>query len=117
MNERERLIEILKDNRGDKTYYMTDEAVQSVVGVLLESGVVVLPCDLKLPDKMYRHVFDDNNTKIVAECKVIKTTGYGFTLIPADGKEWYYGYNRIGKTVFLTKEEAEQALKGGNKNE
>lgn len=43
MNERERLIELLKDNQGDNTYYMTDEAVQSVSDVLLENGVVVLP--------------------------------------------------------------------------
>lgn len=38
MNERERLIEILKDNQGDSTYYMTDEAVQSVSDVLLDNG-------------------------------------------------------------------------------
>ena len=40
MNERERLIELLKDNQGDSTYYMTDEAVQSVSDVLLENGNV-----------------------------------------------------------------------------
>lgn len=51
MNERERLIELLKDNQGDSTYYMTDEAVQSVSDVLLENGVVVLPC--KVGDTVY----------------------------------------------------------------
>ena len=113
MNERERLIKILKDNQGDSTYYMTDIAAQSVADYLLENGVVVLPCNLRLPDEMYRHMFDDNNTKIVVKCKVVKITGYGFTLRHTDGREWEYGYNRIGKTVFFTKE-AEKALKDGD---
>ena len=34
MNERERLIEILKDNQGDSTYYMTDEALGLAVEAL-----------------------------------------------------------------------------------
>lgn len=39
MSEKERLIKILKDNQGDSTYYMTDEAAQSVADVLLEKQI------------------------------------------------------------------------------
>lgn len=81
---------------------------------LLANGVIVLPYNLQLPKELYRHMFDEDKNKVVVKCKVGKNTGYGFTLIHyRDGREWEYKYTSIGKTVFLTKEEAEQALKGG----
>ena len=43
MNERERLIELLKNNQGDNTYYMTDEAIQKIADVLLAHGVKCMP--------------------------------------------------------------------------
>lgn len=88
---------------------------------LLENGVIVLPCKLNLPDELYRYMFDDDHQPIVVKCKVVKITGYGFTLKhPADGREWEYKYNSLGYTVFLTKEETDErikALKGGVTNE
>lgn len=123
MNERERLIEILKDNQGDSTYYMTDEAVQSVSDVLLENGVVVLPC--KVGDTVYIV----HNTAESIELDCLETCIYETVIdsIHISGiVEYHMFYKKIihpdcdffsdkdiGKTVFLTKEEAEKALKGG----
>ena len=73
---------------------------------------VHLPCRLNLPQELYRYMFDDDYNKIVVKCKVGEVTGYGFELIHYDGRRWKYGYDRIGKTVFLTREEAEKALEG-----
>ncbi len=70
-----------------------------------------LPCELNLPKELYRYMFDDNHQAFAIKCKVIKITGYGFTLKhPTDGREWEYTYDRIGKTVFLTREDAEKKL-------
>ena len=71
-----------------------------------------LPCRLNLPQELYRYMFDDDYNKIVVKCKVGEVTGYGFELIHYDGRRWKYGYDRIGKTVFLTREEAKKALEG-----
>lgn len=115
MNERERLIEILKDNQGDNTYYMTDEAVQSVADVLIENGVVVLPC--KVGSIMYVIRPD---TKQIYECiashfNIYEPTRSNEIRYFIKDKERYSNasFTDIGKIVFFTKEEAEQALKGG----
>ena len=114
MNERERLIEILERVPTGLWY-------EDLPDYLLENGVIVLPCKLNLPDELYRYMFDDDRQAVPVKCKVVKITGYGFTLKhPTDGREWEYKYSSIGNTVFLTKEETEQAieaLKGGNENE
>lgn len=79
---------------------------------------VHLPCRLNLPKELYRYMFDDDYKKIVVKCKVGKITGYGFTLIHyPDGREWEYDYDRIGKTVFFTQEEAEKAIKEMNSSD
>lgn len=121
MNERERLIEILKDNQGDSTYYMTDEAAQSVADVLLENGVVVLPC------KINDHVWFIKSAFSVL-VKPLEARIIGIRGISIDRNILYqsitlyndlargFTSNDIGTKVFLTKEEAEQAiqaLKGG----
>lgn len=107
MKERERLIAIIKQS---VVPYFAEEIADN----LLKNGVIVLPHKLNLPDELYRYMFDDNRQPVVVKCKVVKITGYGFTLKhPTDGREWEYKYSSIGKTVFLTKEEAEKALEGG----
>ena len=113
---RDRLIELLQ-NFADGTYTsngtITDGTkVDDVVDYLIANGVIVLPYNLHLPKELYRHMFDDDYNKVVVKCKVGKNTGYGFTLVHyRDSREWEYKYTSIGKTVFLTKEETEKALK------
>lgn len=120
MSEKERLVELLLESEPIKERDLDDgwgdNEISDIAEYLLENGVVVLPCKINLPDELYRYMFDDDRQPIPVKCKVVKITGYGFTLRHTDGREWDYGYNRIGKTVFLTREEAEQAiqaLKGG----
>ena len=81
---------------------------------LLESGVIVPPC--KVGDKVYK--ISRNKVK---ECEVVfigisadeKCSYFNFVENYADGT-FYRSYSMvfdvIGKTIFLTKEEAEKAL-------
>lgn len=115
MNERERLVELLKDNQGDSTYYMTDEAVQSVSDVLLANGVIVLPC--KVGDTVYEICERRRSGKwqkaIVERVVHGIEIGIDKILTARCGITTYVYLSRLGETVFLTREEAEKALKGG----
>ena len=119
MNERERLVNLLSKafNVSDDNYGTPNS--EQVADYLLENSVIVLPHKLNLPDELYRYMFDDDNQPVVVKCKVVKITGYGFTLKhPTDGREWEYKYNSLGYTVFLTKEETVErikSLKGADK--
>ena len=76
------------------------------------SAWVKLPCKLNLPKELYRYMFDNDYKKIVVKCKVCNVTAHGFTLMHyLDGRKWNYTYDRIGKTVFFTREEEERVLK------
>jgi hypothetical protein len=105
---KERLVELIHEVAKDVTKIPTDNFIEYLADYLLANGVIVLPYNLKLPKELYRHMFDNDKNKVVVKCKVGKNTGYGFTLIHyRDGREWEYKYTSIGKTVFLTREEAE----------
>ena len=119
MTERERLVELLKDNQGDNTYYMTDEAVQSVSDVLLENGVVVLPC--KVGDTVYEICERRRSGKwqkaIVERVVHGIEIGIDKILTARCGTTTYVYLSRLGETVFLTREEAEKALKARTSDE
>lgn len=121
MNDRERLIKLIDDFGDDVALCdvcnrpredcegCTNEQLAEY---LLENGVVVLPRKLNLPDELYRYMFDDDRQPVPIKCKVVKITGYGFTLRhPTDGREWEYKYSSIGNKVFLTKEEIDNLVK------
>jgi hypothetical protein len=87
-----------------------------IADYLLESGVIVPPC--KVGDKLYKP-WKAGGRNVVAEFVVI-------AIISAIKDEYFIKYKKIGgticyqvniaevgKTVFLTKEAAEQELKGG----
>lgn len=117
MSERERLIELIGKAKyfGHETF--ADRFVKSylerLADQLLENGVIVLPC------KMGDVVYTLNKTDGVVAKKVVEIswkqdwsgTDLGWGLI-LSGKRSNNRYNvsRIGKTVFLTKAEAEKAL-------
>ena len=125
INERENLIKILKDNQGDNTYCITNSATQEIVDVLLENGVVVLPC------KINDHVWFIKSAFSVLvkplEARIIDIRGISIdhnilyeSITLYNDLARRFTSNDIGTKVFLTKEEAEQAiqaLKGGNENE
>nr|DAU52880.1 MAG TPA: hypothetical protein [Caudoviricetes sp.] len=78
-----------------------------------EGRVVVLPC--KVGDTVFARL--DNKSKYVCECKVkqIVVGNIGFvTFAPIDASEREYDVSLrgFGKTVFLSREEAERAMEG-----
>lgn len=113
MSERKKLIELLqewgnKENDGVRA--------ESIADYLLENGVIVPP--VNVGDTVYTVSKRDGIVaKIVVEISWKRDwagTDLGWGLI-LSGKRSNNRYNvsNIGKTVFLTKEEAEKALGGG----
>ncbi|MBO5463775.1 MAG: hypothetical protein J6A49_10745 [Clostridia bacterium] len=109
---RDRLVEMI-----DKAFLESDDnygtpCTNQVADHLIENGVIVPPC--KVGDRVYSiNMGDEKTLKIWIEPNGDKITqikinrgGYHF-------KCWwgYFHTSDIGKTVFLTKAEAEQKLK------
>ena len=100
---RDRLIEIL-----DKTIAIKDENTDDynewLADELLANGVIVLPC--KMPDELYRIMFENDGKAVAVKCKVGKITRQGFTLVHyLDGREWNYKYTEFGEHIFYSEEE------------
>ena len=102
---RERLIELLRQS--GITWYPS-----KVADYLLENGVIVPPC--KVGDIVYCIIKGFSGVMRGRVCSFILTDKKTTIHCAIDG---YFGqdfpYCEFGKTVFLTKEEAEKALKGG----
>ncbi len=128
---RDRLIELIE--QGQRDYYNAygsngTRLNKHLADYLLANGVIVPPCKVEdtlwvqwsytnavkkkiYPVKVYALRFDTkkNNMRICVEGK-FEMTDYG-------GKYTHYyngtfAWNSVGKTVFLTREEAEQKLRG-----
>ena len=111
---KERLFELLKKaplcNRDFDLQY-SDGTIKKFSDYLLGNGVIVPPC--KVGDKVYR-ISTRSGTRI----KYIQETTVSRIAIDNEGIWIFCTCNPIakcvfGKTLFLTREEAEQALKGG----
>ena len=110
---RERLVETIQNSVGGCARHWAEVIADG----LIDSGVILPPC--KVGDKVYK--ITRNKVK---ECEVVfvgisadeKCSHFNFVERYADG-EFYKSYSmvfdEIGKTVFLTKEDAEMVLKGG----
>ena len=124
MNERERLIELIDDFGDDVALCdvcnrpredcegCTNEQLAEY---LVENGVVVLPC--KVGDTVYEICERRRSGKwqkaIVERVVHGIEIGIDKILTARCGTTTYVYLSRLGKTVFLTREEAEKALKGG----
>ncbi len=90
----------------------TDEELQGIVDAKAEGRLVELPC--KAGDPIYHINIDRDLNK-----PPLRVTGFRF--LGFDNEGWIeigplkYRVSEIGKTVFLTREEAEKALKGEQK--
>jgi hypothetical protein len=115
---RDRLIELIGNKPFTSEYenYNSVEWAEHCADYLLENGVIVPPC--KVGDVVY--VVDYTRLgNMIFECTIEEISHF------THGTYYYLNWglhiprfkacqeNSIGKTVFLTKEEAEQALKGG----
>lgn len=105
---RDRLVELIQNSINGCAKHWAEV----IADYLLANGVIVPPC--KVGDKVYRTFGNYCGEKIfegvVAQISIVNNREIRF---------WVYGHplgfacHDIGKTVFLTREEAEKALKGG----
>ena len=106
---RDRLIELLDWNFG----WIEAEASE-VADYLLENGVIVPPC--KIGDKVYMLVTRKTHSFEFEEGKRMLRVDNQHTFIKQTHLtklNFFKVLDDFGKTVFLTRGEAERALKGG----
>ena len=110
---RDRLISLLNVAVGDSN--LNDNEVKIIAEYLLDNGVIVPPCNIG--DVVYSIRTD---TKVIYSCSVCEfIINKHFenihkeckVYIIEDGRFTYFDFSSFGKTVFFTKEEAEQKLK------
>lgn len=128
---RDRLIELLTDNlpkADNPLQFVSDELVERLVDYLLENGVIVPPC--KIGDTVYEVVksrkgdYSHINTSTCIGFHIVNApkkrghTRHSYIVVhySATNSTRHFSFDKIGKTVFFAKEEAEQVLKGGANN-
>ena len=118
MTDRDRLMKLIK--KGDFAYLLStgkEGCVAFLADYLLANGVIVPPC--KVGDVVYDicTIFDESTLKpkTVIKPRIIDfVSKVGFII---ESKGLVIGEKDFGKTVFLTKEEAEAELrKRGEQN-
>lgn len=118
MTDRERLIRLMQEASQSKSDYSGNIGLGQIADYLLEHGVVVLPC--KFFSKCYVLPTIDNNLADITEMKclgfALSHDSYNTNLITEKNKLYQPCFGAFGKTVFLTCEEAEQALKERENN-
>lgn len=120
---KERLVELIHQVAKDVIKIPTDNFIEYLADYLLATGVIVPPC--KVGDRVYM-VIHDKRTKKPLECNVI---GFWYTNHEdcctihlsryVDGKfdsTFSVRFTDFGKTVFLSREEAEAKLKESENN-
>ena len=122
MSERERLVELLLESEPIKERGLDDDwgdnEISDIAEHLIKNDVIVLP--VKVGDTVYTVSKKRGiEAKMVVEISWKRDwagTDLGWGLI-LSGKRSNnrYSASSIGKTVFLTKEEAEKALEGADK--
>lgn len=117
MTDRERLIELLEDTLHEWESDVSVQTLTEIADHLIENGVIVLPC--KVGDVVYSVSFVHKTvTPLNVEgflCNWSSWKVHCTHLIPSwvgNQKEHIYiAFSSFGRRVFLTQEEAEQALK------
>ena len=122
MTDRDRLINELKKAKNKCLIYesggclackyrgQADCTLEHLADHLLANGVIVPPC--KVGDTVYRlaHNVDKTEWKVADFWEVIKIEIYEDEIGIIDDSDNYFSNEDIGKTVFLTKEEAKAEL-------
>lgn len=112
----ERLVTLLnlyysEDGSGQFVHFFTDEEAKDLAKYLIKNDVVALPYRIKLPEELWRYMFDENDKAVAVKCKVGEVTEYGFTLVHCrDGRKWNYKYSSLGETVFYSQEAVEKMI-------
>lgn len=117
---RERLIELLRNAPRTNVVYgnikldKPAQTLQTIADHLLANGVIVLPC--KVGDVIY-YLDRYSNSIQTDTVKFFTVTKNGCKPILERHNKKFWEMYEWGKTVFLSKEEAEKALRGDNNAE
>ena len=96
---RDRLVELIQNAvDGCASYW-----AELIADHLIANGVVLPPC--KVGDKVYAFSYPRTDIIVIDE-ETVESLSF-----QVETDECYYDEDKFGKTVFLTKEEAEQKLK------
>ena len=118
MTDRERLTALLMAGAGDCLGKGGALNCSKLADYLLEHGVIVLPC--KFLSKCYVLPTRNNNLSDITETKclgfILSQDSYNANLVTEKNKLYQPCFGAFGKTVFLTREDAERALKERENN-
>lgn len=87
-------------------YVVHPDMAEGFVDFLIEKGFIMPSC--KVGDTVYR--LDERNGKVLDWWEITQIQIYEDEMLYIDDSDNYFLDGDIGKTVFLTKEEAERAL-------
>lgn len=112
MTDRDRLIEIISQAKEDEYISMSHYDITAIADYLLANNIIVPPC--KFLQKCFVIPTIENNLFDITEMKCIGFSlshdSYNANLITDKNKLYQPCFGGFGKTVFLTREEAEKAL-------
>lgn len=111
MTQRERIADIIQDSVGGCARYWAE----IIADGLLANGAIVPPC--KVGDILWIPSVNSNKvySKCIKEILIHEKDGEIGKYVYVSSA--YFPFENIGKTVFLTREEAEKALKEREDNE
>ena len=116
MTDKEKITEILKAYTKKNNIMASVVILEQYADELVKNGVIVPPC--KVGDTAYDicTIFDESTLKpkTIIKPRIIDFVSSVAFLIESKGL--VIGEKEFGKTVFLTKEEAERALKEREQN-
>ena len=105
MTDRDRLIELIQNAVNGCARHWAE----IIADYLLANGVIVPPC--KVGDTVYRLKMSLHTKRIVVEELEVERIAISFEKTQVFCKGYAHSPTIFGKTVFLTKEEAEEKLK------
>lgn len=114
MTQKERLLQLLYKHSLFDDDVFGREIADSVADLLLNNGVIVPPC--KVGDVLYERIIDHHDAGrikpyLVEEILVENDDKVHMAVCDVNNTECSFCEDQIGKTVFLTEDEARQALK------
>ena len=116
MTDRERMIDLLKNalSAYGKDFSTDSTPQEFIADFILANGVIVPPC--KVGDTVYTDVLKKIEGFVVVSVEFSYTANGFEGEVTASNGEYplLVNFENIGKTVFLTKDQAEQALKESN---
>ena len=120
MTDRERLIRLMQEASQSKSDYAGNIGLGQIADYLIEHGVTVLPCKVGDTVWLIKNVFNGEKVVRVIAHRMIDGIGGNrlnpIWLISKYPYELRFCPSEFGKTVFLTREEAERALKERENN-